>query len=336
MYFVTGATGFLGGHIVCQMLIEEMRVVALKRPNSSLEQLETIAHYYAQTGAEVDLHKIDWVEGDLFSEEAIKPVLNKAEGLVHAGGLVSFHPKDIDLLYQTNAQATRNLVNWSLEEGLGYFLHISSVSTLGGKGDEMINEKSMFREENKSHYAKSKYLAELEAHRASAEGMAVGIVNPSIILGVGDWKQGTAHFFDLYGRNFPFYGVGSTGFVMASDVAKVACVMAKEKKADQFLLNQNNYTFKEIFDTIALSFSAKCPSLAITPFRAELAWRLFAFREFLLGKKSFFSADNARSAAQIRNYDGSKIKKAIPFFQYNDVLEKIQSIADFKSATDGQ
>ena len=329
MYFITGATGFLGGHIVCQMLIDKKELVALKRPSSSLKQLEIIADYYTSIGYEIDLNKVQWLQGDLFDEEIIKDTLTKVKTVIHSAGVVSFHPKDAHLLYEVNVEATKNLINYALECGLDYFLHVSSVSTLGAKSHMEINESSMFYEEGKGHYAKSKYLGEVEVHRASAEGLRVGIINPSLIIGAGDWSSGTAHFFKLFGGKFPFYGIGSTGFVTATDVAKAVLWMVNERSTEQFLLSEDNYPFKKIFDVIAEQLGTKKPQIPITIRRAEWAWRLFAVREAITGKRSYFSAENARSAVQDRKFDGQKILKQANSYTYTPVLKEVEKICTY-------
>ena len=75
------------------------------------------------------------------------------------------------------------------------------------------------KETSNSKYGQSKYLAEMEVWRGIAEGLNAVMVNPSIILGAGDWNSGSSAIFQSAYNNFPWYTKGSTGFVDVRDVA---------------------------------------------------------------------------------------------------------------------
>ena len=69
-----------------------------------------------------------------------------------------------------------------------------------------------------SVYGQSKYLAELEVWRAMEEGLPMAIVNPVIILGAGDWNNGSSGIFKSAYNEFPWYTGGMSGFVDVLDV----------------------------------------------------------------------------------------------------------------------
>ena len=98
---------------------------------------------------------------------------------------------------------------------------------------------------------------------------------------------------------------------------------------EQFLLSEDNYPFKKIFDVIAEQLGTKKPQIPITIRRAEWAWRLFALREAITGKRSYFSAENARSAVQDRKFDGQKILKQANSFTYTPVLKEVEKICTY-------
>ena len=78
------------------------------------------------------------------------------------------------------------MVNASLALKIEKLIYISSIATLGNSNSNLITEDDFYDFEiNKSYYAETKYFAEQNVWRASAEGLNVTILNPSVILGVG-------------------------------------------------------------------------------------------------------------------------------------------------------
>jgi len=63
-----------------------------------------------------------------------------------------------------------------------------------------------------SVYSTSKYHAEMEIWRGIAEGLNAVIINPSIILGPGDWNSGSSKLFTTMYNGLKFYSIGSNGF----------------------------------------------------------------------------------------------------------------------------
>ena len=86
-------------------------------------------------------------------------------------------------------------------------------------------KKRKWEESNtNTHYAISKYRGELEVWRGISEGLNAVILNPSTILGFGDWNDGSCALFKTVYNEFGWYSPGINGFVDVEDVAKVICI----------------------------------------------------------------------------------------------------------------
>ena len=111
--------------------------------------------------------------------------------VLHCAAIVSFSPYDIDLMRKVNIEGTANVMNVALDAGVKRVGYVSSIAALGNnQNDTIINESCEFKfTKDVSNYSVTKYLAEQEVWRASAEGMEVVIINPSVILGPGDWQK---------------------------------------------------------------------------------------------------------------------------------------------------
>jgi dihydroflavonol-4-reductase len=246
----------------------------------------------------------------------------------HCAAIISFEPKDKYRLRKINVEGTANVVNACLDAGVQKLVHVSSVSALGRiRNGGIVNEQMNLNEEtNNSVYGKSKYLGELEVWRGIGEGLQALIVNPSIILGGDSWENGSAAIFKTAYNEFKWYTEGITGFVGVSDVASAMILLMNSKISGQrLILSAENLSYKEIFTLIAKCFGKKPPPKKISPFMAEIIWRLEAVKAGFTGKKHLLTKETVRTALASVYYDNSKILNELPGFNFTPVA---LSIAD--------
>ena len=196
MIFVTGGTGFLGSYILQELVLQGRPVRALRR-NLSFP-------FYLHPAL---LDKISWVEGDLLDISGLMENLSGCNQIIHAAGFVSFNPSDKKKLFQVNIEGTANLVNAAIESGITDFVHVSSVSALGrNENSKPIDEEIKWAgNDGQSNYGISKYFGEMEVWRGMGEGLTPLIVNPSTLLGYGDWSETSCGLFKTAYREFPWY-----------------------------------------------------------------------------------------------------------------------------------
>jgi nucleoside-diphosphate-sugar epimerase len=302
---ITGATGLVGSEIIKLLDKERYKIIGLARniPENS------------QDG-------ITWKSCDILDVVALEEALAGVSKVYHCAGFVSFDAKLKNWVLKVNIEGTANLVNACIKNGVKKLLHVSSVAAIGeAKGaNRTINEKVEWQEKGASDYGKSKYYGEIEVWRGLCEGLEAVIINPSVIIGAGDWNQGsTAMFKSVYDR-FPWYTEGVHGFVDVQDVARAAiALMASGITGERFIINGVNLSYKKLFEMIAAGFNVPPPYKKVTPFMAEFVWRFKYFKSKLTGKSSILNKNTARTALSICEYDGSKLNNAIPDFRYTDI-----------------
>ena len=167
-------------------------------------------------------------------------------------------------------------------------VHVSSVSALGRiREGEYITENMQWTEEtSNSKYGQSKYMGELEVWRGIAEGLNAVIVNPSLILGAGDWNESSTEIFQSVYKEFPWYADGASGFVDVRDVARaMILLMGSEITAERFILSGENSSYRDLFNKIADAFNKKRPSKKVTPLLAAIVWRWETNINFCYKKK---------------------------------------------------
>ena len=308
---VTGGAGLVGSELIRQLLSEGQAVRAIYRNTPLPFQ---------------DHPLLDQVRCDILDVVGLAEAMQGIEDVYHAAAIVSFNPKQRDTLFRINVEGTANVVNACLDAGVRKIVHVSSVAALGRLRNGRVDETmSWTPETSNSAYGKSKHLGELEVWRGMGEGLSVAIVNPSIILGAGDWNQGSSELFKSAYHEFPWYSTGTTGFV---DVRDVACAMRMLMKSDveseRFILSGTNTTYQDVFTRIALAFGKKPPHKKITPFIAGLVWRWEAIKQFFTGKAPLVTRETAQTALALVEFDNQKLMKFIPAFQYHTLDDTIQ------------
>ena len=319
MAFVTGGSGLLGGYLLRELLQNGRKVTALYR------------NRYPALLTQEELNQINWVKGDIFDTSLLLDILRDEKEVYHCAGLVSFNPARKKDLLHVNVEGTASIVNACLEAGVEKLVHVSSVSALGRKRDGMVvSEAASWSEENNlSNYGKSKFLAEMEVWRGIAEGLNAAIINPVIILGVGDWNDSSAATFKNAYKEFPWYTEGVSGFVDAGDVAKVMVrLMDSDISGERFVLSSENLAFREVFNLMAKYFGKKAPHRKVSPWMAALVWRLEKIKSWINKEEPLLTKETAETAQMKVYYDGSKIQKFLPDFQYKKIEDSVREACE--------
>lgn len=312
---VTGGTGFLGGYILLQLLEKGYAVKALRRSQNLPEHIDAAL-----------LANVQWINGDILDVVSLQEAMQDVDYIIHSAAIVSFAKKDKAQMMKINVEGTANVVNMALDSGVKKLVYISSVAALGRTlhGETVSEEKKW--EENKltTNYAKSKNKAELEVWRGMAEGLEAVILNPSTILGFGDWNTGSSAIFKNVYKEFPWFSRGMNGFVDVDDVAKAAVLLMEADVTEQrFIINGDNWTFKNLLDTIAQALGKKPPHKEATPFIAGLAWRMAWLKAKLTGGKAFLTKESARVAQSNTSFTNKKILAALPGFSFTPLAQTI-------------
>ncbi|HKB43812.1 MAG TPA: SDR family NAD(P)-dependent oxidoreductase [Chitinophagaceae bacterium] len=322
---VTGGTGFLGSYIIKQLVEKDYTVRAIRRSNKPDNY--RVPSYISKH----ILDKVEWVDGDVLDVMLLEEAMEGIDTVIHSAGVVSFVKKDRKKMYDVNVEGTANVVNMALEKNVKRFIHISSVAALGRKtnGTHVNEEKKWEESKVNTHYAKSKYKAELEVWRGISEGLEGVILNPSTILGYGDWNTGSCAIFKNVYEEFSWYAPGINGFVDVEDVARATLLLMESNISEQrFIINGDTWPFKKLQDTIAGSFGKKLPSKLTTPVLMAIAWRLEKWKSLFTGKRPLLTKESARVAMSQTYFENEKILKALPGFSFTPLEESIRKACE--------
>jgi len=274
------------------------------------------------------LNKVQWVEGDVLDVMALDDAMQGIDTIIHSAAVVSFSRKERRNMYQVNVEGTANVVNVALQTGVRRLLHVSSVAALGRKKDNStVDETTKWEDNNNNtHYAISKFRGELEAWRGFAEGLEGVVLNPATILGYGDWRTGSSAIFKNVYNEFGWYTNGINGFTDVEDAAKAAVLLAlSDITEDRFIVCNDNWRFRKLLNTMSDAFGKKRPAREATPFLSSIAWRMEAVKSLFSGTKPLVTKESAKVANSETEFDGSKLLKVLPGFQYRPLEETIQN-----------
>ena len=307
MVLVTGGTGFLGSYIIKHLVEKGYSVRAIRREKAVLP---------SYIPKEI-LEKVDWIQGDILDVLSLEEAMEGVDQVIHAAAIVSFLKADRKKMYQVNVEGTANVVNIALEKNVKRLVYISSVAALGRTAHGgSVNEDSKW-EDNKvnTHYARSKYKAELEVWRGSGEGLNTIILNPGTILGYGDWNSSSCAIFRNVYNEFKWYTPGINGFVDVDDVARATLLLMESNINDQrYIINGDNWHFKKLQETMADNFQKKKPSKQTTLTLIAMAWRMEKLKSFFNGHRPLLTRESARVAHSKTYFENAKLLALLRVF----------------------
>lgn len=315
MILVTGGNGLIGSFIIRELLQRGYKVKVFRRANSDLSLLADV------------LSGVSLCEGDILDISSIHSALTDVEAIVHCAGFISFDPGDSDKLFKINVEGTSNLVNAALNYPIKKFIHLSSVAALGKNKKGGINEVTedvKWEENDSGRYGKSKYLAELEVYRGAAEGLNVAIVNPSVVIGPGNWNAGSTLLFKYIWEKKPFYTQGLINYVDVRDVATgVVNLLEKNISSERFILNGGAVDCQAMFATIAKHFRKPAPKIKISSSSIKVLSFIEKVRSFITNSAPKITRETASASISKTIYINNKAKEtlSLSFKELNESVE---------------
>lgn len=175
--FVTGGTGFVGGHLVRALVAAGWHVTVARRPTSSSRSLAGL--------------DVEYVIADVTNAQAVlRSIPERPDVVYHLAANVGFWRGRNTEQTEVNVTGTRHVVQAALQQRAARFVHVSSVAAWGPQDGDIIDEDRPVRTaQHWINYARSKWLSELEVDKGVARGLHAVIVNPSHIMGPGDHKN---------------------------------------------------------------------------------------------------------------------------------------------------
>ncbi len=262
---ITGASGFVGSAVTRCLIIAGYRVRALLRAESPRDNL---------SGLDVEI-----AIGDLTEPDTLKTAVAGCTALFHIAADYRLWTPQPQVLYRTNVDGTRNIMQAALHAEIRRIVYTSSVATLGlhTNGSPAGEETPSSLEDMTGHYKRSKFMAEAEVRRMVVEDrLPAVIVNPSTPVGPRDIRPTPTGkmIVDAARGRMPAYVDTGLNIVHVDDVA-AGHLLAFErgKVGERYILGGDNMSLRDILHHIA-SMSGRRPPRVRLPHNAvlPLAW----------------------------------------------------------------
>ena len=301
-YIVTGATGFLGGAVVRELISRGHSVTALALPEDPLLPL-------LPEGAIVRF-------GDVTDRATLIPVFEGAEGcrVIHCAGMVSVAAGQGEALGRINVQGTENIAGLCLEYGAKRLVYVSSVHAIPERpmGEVITEECRVSPELVHGAYAKSKAAANKKVLLAAEKGLDAGIVYPSGIIGPSDRGMGsmTVMLRSFLRGRLPAGVCGGYDFVDVRDAAAGAVSCADSgRPGEGYILSGRYASIKELLTLAGRLSGRRAPGLFLPRRLAGLAAPIFERRSIRRGEKPFFTPYSISVLGSNGNFSHKKVSE---------------------------
>lgn len=303
--FVTGGTGFVGGHLLQALVDRGDEVVALTRSTSDRS---LTAHL-----------PIEWVEGDLQDKGTYESRLAECRTVFHCAADYRLFSRDIKPMYQTNVEGTQALMQVCLDNQVDKVVYTSSVAALAVPPPGHVSTESdrTILAEVVGHYKRSKFLAQEAVLEFAAAGLPVVLVNPSTPIGPGDLKPTATGkiVVDFLQGKMPAYLDTGLNLVPVEDVA-AGHLLAEEwgENGELYILGHLNLTLKQILEMLAEMTGLAAPTVQIPYALAWTAGMMDTFFEgYLLGRQPQVPIEGVRMAKKKMFFDADKARRELGF-----------------------
>lgn len=303
--FLTGATGFVGGHLARLLSERGHTVRALRRPGSDLRQIRDLG--------------LEWVDGDLLDPATYAFSLRGCSAVYHCAADYRLFSRDPSPLYRVNVDGTVALLEECRRAEIPKIVYTSSVAALAVPTPGRVSTESDRTTVKKTvgHYKKSKLLAQEAVLEMTGPDLPVVLVNPSTPVGPGDLKPTATGkiVVDFLSGKMPAYLDTGLNLVGVEDVA-LGHLLAEERgvPGELYILGHLNLSLKEILEMLSHLTGLAAPRFRI-PY--SLAWSVGCLdtlvEGYLLNRQPQVPLEGVRMARKKMFFDATKAATDLDF-----------------------
>ena len=248
--FVTGATGFIGGHLARKLRERGDEVLALARNPER-------ARHLAELGCKI-------VRGDLLDVGAISAGMSGCDSVIHSAAVykVGIPSSEHRSMFDTNVTGTEIVLGEALKAQIPKVVYVSTVGILGNTKGQVVDETYERQAGYTSYYEETKYLAHDVAKRLIARGLPCVIAMPGGVYGPGDQSDVRQILDRFLAGKMPAMALTDTGFtfVHVEDVVDgILAALDKGRPGESYVLGGEITTVGDLITKLANVAGRKPP-----------------------------------------------------------------------------
>ena len=302
--FITGATGFIGTHLVRRLAKTKHQIYCLIRnPNNAVE--------LTALGANITI-------GDVTDKASVLKGMKGCNWVINLANIYSYWEPNKQIYTKVNIEGTQNVMECALETGVSKVVHLSSVVVYGKPDDCPFTEMSPIGPVRFSEYAKTKYLGDLKAWELyEKKGLPLVVIYPAGVTGPDDPKASGQFISDLVHRRLPITSFNNSiiTWVHVKDVVEtILKSLEKENNiGEKYLVGKFQLSYKELYQMIAEISGVPLPKIALSNLLVTINAVILTWFANLTKKPPFWqlSTDLARTQIEGIRCDGSKVEREL-------------------------
>ena len=321
MILVTGATGFIGSHLMCHLAQKDIFPVAMFRHESNKQRVwKQFESQFADAQKRFD--KITWRKADFRDLPSLEAAFEGISHVYHCAGYISLAQRDAKKLLEINEKGSAYLVNLCLSHSVKKLVYVSSIAALGNDPSLSVIDENTPWDNNtdKNPYAYSKYGGEMEVWRAMQEGLNAVIVNPGIVLGKDSPIE---TLLQRHKKGLRWCTAGNNAFVNIQDVITLMDKLMDSKiEGERFILVAENWSGKVMVETLLKAGGFRPRVFFIPKGFLYFLWGLEHLIQLMGIRRRFLTRAIISGQYEQKTIDGSKIKSFVDF-EYSPITKLI-------------
>jgi nucleoside-diphosphate-sugar epimerase len=302
-YFVTGATGFIGGNLVRQLIAAGHEVTTLARTPSKANDLVDLG---------VGVH-----EGDITDKESLRKPMTGVDGVYHVAAWYKVGARDKSQAERINVGGTRNVCEMMKELGIPKGVYTSTLAVFSDTHGRIVDESYRYDGPHLSEYDRTKWLAHYEvALPLMKQGLPLVIVQPGLVYGPGDASSLHTTLISYLQRRLPMVPQKTAycwGHV--EDTARGhVLAMEKGKPGESYIIAGPAHTVVAALELAEEITGVPTPRLHPTPGIMKLSAALMGIVGAVMPLPELYSAEVLRLSAGVTYYGSNdKARRELGF-----------------------
>lgn len=299
--FVTGATGFLGRHLIDVLLEAEWDITAIVRDPAAAS---TILN-----------EKVKLVSGDLTKPETLrKAIPHTLDCIFHVAADTSTWKREAARQEKINIGGTATLLQMMYDYDVKRMVHVSSIAVFGEHHDIITEDTPRLGATSWINYVRTKSYAERKVKEAVERGLDATIVNPTHIVGKYDSHNWARLLTMTAEESLPGVPPGAGNFANGRAVAEgILAAYHKGKAGENYILGGPQASFHEFLTIAADKLSKPAPKKPMSPFVLKLLAGTLSALSAVTGKRPMVTPEEAAFSSETVDAHCDKAVKELDY-----------------------